>query len=124
MQRYETIYISTPVLTDAQLKETKDRYVDFLKQNGSKIINVEEWGLKKLAYPIQKKNNGYYFLFEFDAKPEVIDKLEINFKRDINIIRFLTVKMNKYAVEYSERRKKKILKSRNQFAIINHIFCL
>ena len=108
MQNYETIIITTPVLTDAQVKETLSRYTSFLKENKCKIINEENWGLKKLAYPIQKKNNGYYLLIEFQGEGDIINKLEINYKRDVNIMRFLTTRQDKYAVEYSERRRKKI----------------
>ena len=108
MQQYETIITTTPVLTEAQLKETLGRYTSFLKENGCKIINEESWGLKKLAYPIQKKNNGYYFLIEFEGKGEIVNKLDINYKRDVNIMRFLTIRQDKYAVEYSERRRKKL----------------
>tara|TARA_B100000683_G_C12060579_1_gene378490 strand:- start:37 stop:375 length:339 start_codon:yes stop_codon:yes gene_type:complete len=108
MQNYETIIITTPVLTDAQVKETLSRYTSFLKENKCKIINEENWGLKKLAYPIQKKNNGYYLLIEFQGEGDIINKLEINYKRDVNIMRFLTTRQDKYAVEYSERRRKKL----------------
>ena len=108
MQQYETIFIATPVLTEAQSKETHERYSSFLKDNGCEIVNQESWGLKKLAYPIQKKNNGYYSLIEFKGKDDIISKLEVNYKRDVNIMRFQSVKLDKHAVEYNIRRRKKL----------------
>ena len=76
-----------------------------LQAEGAEIINEENWGLKKLAYPIQKKSTGFYQLIEFNADPTVIDKLEINFRRDERVIRFLTFKMDKYAAEYAAKRR-------------------
>ena len=69
-------------------------------------MNVENWGLRKLAYPIQKKSTGFYNLIEFNAESPIVDKLEIQFRRDERVIRFLTLKMEKYAVEYAEKRRK------------------
>ena len=77
----------------------------FLQAEGAEIINEENWGLKKLAYPIQKKSTGFYQLVEFNADPTVIDKLELNFRRDERVIRFLTFKMDKYAAEYAAKRR-------------------
>ena len=76
-----------------------------LTAEGAEIINEENWGLKKLAYPIQKKSTGFYQLIEFKAEPQVIEKLEINFRRDERVIRFLTFKMDKYAAEYAAKRR-------------------
>lgn len=72
---------------------------------GAEIVNEENWGLRKLAYPIQKKSTGFYQLLEFNADPSVIAKLEINFRRDERIIRFLTFRMDKYAAEYAAKRR-------------------
>lgn len=77
------------------------------------MIHEEDWGMKKLAYPIQKKSTGFYHLFEFKANPEFIDKLEIEFRRDEKIIRFMTVKLDKYAVEYS-RKRRSVLKEKSE----------
>ncbi len=70
------------------------------------MLHEEDWGMKKLAYPIQKKSTGFYNLFEFKADPSLIEKLETQFSRDERIIRFLTVRLDKYAIEYSNKRKK------------------
>ena len=106
MNQYETVFILTPVLSDVQMKEAVEKFKGILQAEGAEIINEENWGLKKLAYPIQKKSTGFYQLIEFNADPTVIDKLEINFRRDERVIRFLTFKMDKYAAEYAAKRFK------------------
>ncbi len=92
MNQYETVFILTPVLSDVQMKEAVEKFKGILQAEGAEIINEENWGLKKLAYPIQKKSTGFYQLIEFNAEPTVIDKLELNFRRDERVIRFLTFK--------------------------------
>ena len=105
MNQYETVFIMTPVLSDQQMKETVEKFKGVLTANGAEIINEESWGLKKMAYPIEKKSTGFYQLLEFKAEPQVIEKLEIGFRRDERILRFLTVKMEKYAAQYAEKRR-------------------
>ena len=105
MNHYETVFILTPVLSDVQMKEAVEKFKGILTAEGAEIINEENWGLRKLAYPIQKKSTGFYQLLEFNADPSVIAKLEINFRRDERIIRFLTFKMDKYAAEYAAKRR-------------------
>lgn len=107
-RQYETVFIATPVLSDAQMKEAVAKYVNFIKENDGEIVHQEDWGLRKLAYPIQKKTTGFYHLIEFKADPEFIDKLETQYKRDERIIRFHTVSMDKHAIAYAERRRNKI----------------
>jgi small subunit ribosomal protein S6 len=104
MNHYETVFIMTPVLSDDQVKEAVKKYLAFLKENGAEIIFEESWGLKKLAYPIQKKNNGFYHLVEFTAEGNVVNLLETAFRRDEKLIRFLTVKLDKFAVAYNEKK--------------------
>ncbi|MDD4193127.1 MAG: 30S ribosomal protein S6 [Mangrovibacterium sp.] len=105
--QYETVFIATPVLSDVQIKEAVSKFRDIITQNGGEIVNEEDWGLRKLAYPIQKKSTGFYHLFEFKAEPEFIQTLEIQYKRDERIIRFLTFRLDKHAIEYSEKRRMK-----------------
>ncbi len=105
MNRYETVFILNPVLSDAQTKEAVAKFRGLLEQNGAKVINEEMWGMRKLAYPIQKKSTGFYNLFEFDADPQFIKKLEIAFRRDEKVLRFLTFRLDKYAAEYAEKRR-------------------
>ena len=111
MNHYETVFILTPVLSDAQMKEAVEKFKTVLTNAGAAILNEENWGLRKLAYPIEKKSTGFYQLFEFTAEPEVIANLETQFRRDERILRFLTVKMEKYAIEYAEKRRKKVKSS-------------
>ena len=107
MNQYETVFILTPVLSDQQMKETVEKFKGILAAQGAEIINEESWGLKKMAYPIQKKSTGFYQLVEFKAEPTVVDKLETSFRRDERVLRFLTVKLEKYAAEYEEKRRNK-----------------
>ncbi len=107
MNQYETVFILTPVLSDDQTKETVDKFKSVLTDNGAEIVNEEAWGLKKLAYQIEKKTSGFYFLMEFKAEPVVIKTLETAYRRDEKVIRFQTVKLDKFAAEYAEKRRKK-----------------
>ncbi|WP_462318500.1 30S ribosomal protein S6 [Marinilabilia sp.] len=102
---YETVFILTPVLSDGQMKETVEKFKNMILEHGGEIVHEENWGLRKLAYPIQKKSTGFYQLFEFKADPSFIEKLEVQYRRDERIIRFLTFKMDKYAIQYSEKRR-------------------
>lgn len=105
MNQYETIFVMTPVLSDEQLKETVNDYKTFLKEKGAKIVNEDNWGLKKLAYPIRKKSTGFYHLFEFQAPGNAIGELEIAYNRDERLLRFLTVKLDKHAIEFNKKGK-------------------
>jgi small subunit ribosomal protein S6 len=106
MNQYETVFIVTPVLSDDQVKETVQKFKKILTDKGAEILIEENWGLRKLAYPIKHKTTGFYNLIEFKAEGAVIDKLETEFRRDERIIRFLTFKMDKYAIAYSDKKKK------------------
>ncbi len=106
MNQYETVFILTPVLSEDQMKEAVNKFKSVLTDNGAEIINEELWGLKKLAYSIDKKSTGFYVLLEFKAEPTTIAALELSFRRDEKVIRYLTVKMEKYAIEYAEKRRK------------------
>ena len=108
MYQYETVFILTPVLSDEQMKETAEKIKKVLTEKGAEILSEEAWGLKKLAYAIQKKSSGFYYLIEFKAEPEVIKALETAYRRDEKVIRFQTVKLDKYAVEYAEKRRNKL----------------
>ena len=108
MNQYETVFILTPVLSDDQMKEAVAKFTKVLTDNGAEILNEETWGLKKMAYAIQKKSTGFYCLIEFKAEPEVIKTLETAFRRDEKVIRFQTVKLDKYAAEYAEKRRAKL----------------
>ncbi len=114
LNQYETVFITTPVLSESQMKETVDKFKKILTDSGSEIVHEENWGLRKLAYPIQKKSTGFYYLIEYKAEGELIRKIETEFKRDERIIRFLTVGLDKYAAVWAE--KKRTRKTENQKA--------
>tara|TARA_B100000683_G_C12442216_1_gene536610 strand:- start:216 stop:566 length:351 start_codon:yes stop_codon:yes gene_type:complete len=107
MNQYETVFIMTPVLSEEQMKEAVQKYQNFLKEKGAEIVHEENWGLRKLAYPIQKKSTGFYHLIEFTNDGTIIKDFEIAFKRDERILRFLTVKLDKHAVAYNEKKRKR-----------------
>ena len=105
-KRYETVFILTPVLSDDQAKEAAKKFKKTITDLGGKIVNEEHWGLRKLAYPIQKKTTGFYHLLEFaGAGQEIVNQLELIFKRDERVLRFLTVALDKHAVAYADKRK-------------------
>ena len=107
MNNYETVFILTPVLSDLQVKEAVDKFKDILVAEGSEIVNIESWGLRQLAYPIQKKSTGFYILMEFQADPTVIAKLETQFRRDEKVLRFLTFRQDKDFAIYAAKRRNK-----------------
>jgi small subunit ribosomal protein S6 len=102
---YETVFIANPVLSAPQMKEAVDKFKGVISNIGGEIVHEEDWGLRKLAYPIQKKTTGFYYMVEFKASGEVIGKLETEYRRDERIMRFLTLKMDKYAVEYATKKR-------------------
>ncbi len=106
--QYETVFILTPGLSEDQIKETVDKFRQFILDNGGEMVWEEKWGIRKLAYPIRHKTSGYYHLFEFKADPDFIQKFETQLRRDENVMRFLTVKLDKYAIEYNEQKRQKL----------------
>ena len=113
MNQYETVFILTPVLSDDQMKEAVKKYEDYLANNGAEIVHEESWGMRKLAYPIQKKSTGFYQLIEYKAEGEIIADVETEFRRDERVLRFLTVKLDKHAIAYNEKRRKKAAEAEN-----------
>jgi len=106
MNNYETVFILNPVLSEDQAKDAVEKFVKVLTKAQAEIINTENWGLKKMAYPINKKSTGFYNLIEFKAEPTVITALETEYRRDESVMRFLTTTLDKHAVVYNERRRK------------------
>lgn len=106
MNNYETVFILNPVLSEDQMKDAVDKFVNVLKKANADVQNTELWGLRKLAYPIQHKSTGFYNLIEFSAPAEAINALETEFRRDESVMRFLTTVLDKHAVSYNERRRK------------------
>ncbi len=107
MNQYETVFILTPVLSDEQMKEAVAKFRKVLTDQGAEIVNEETWGLRKMAYPIQKKSTGFYALLEFKGEPTIVNKLETAYRRDEKVIRFITVKLDKFAAAYAEKRRSK-----------------
>ena len=105
IKNYESIFILTPLLNETQVQETVAKFTQVLKENSADIIHEENWGLRKLAYPINKKSTGFYYLVEFTAPGSVVDVLELAYRRDERVVRFLTTALDKHAVAYNERRR-------------------
>jgi small subunit ribosomal protein S6 len=106
LNQYETVFIITPVLSDEQMMDTVLKFKKILTDNGSELVYENNWGLRKLAYPIQKKNTGFYYLLEYKAQGDLVNKLEIELKRDERILRFLTVALDNHAITYNEKKRK------------------
>ena len=106
MKNYETVFILNPVLSDDQAKDTVEKFVKVLKKAKADVINIEQWGLKRMAYPIQNKSTGFYNLIEFAAESTAINILETEFRRDESVMRFLTTVLDKHSIEYNARRRK------------------
>ena len=105
VSQYETVFIATPVLSEAQMKEAVAKYTKLITDNGGEIVYQEDWGLKQLAYPIQHKTSGFYYLIEFKADPTFVATLETQYHRDERILRYITVALDKHAVAYAEHRR-------------------
>jgi len=106
IKQYETVLVLTPVLTEVETKAKISDYIDFIKEKGYEIVQEDFWGIRNLAYPIQKKTTGQYLVLEFKGEDEIIDPLEVKLKRDNGILRFLTVRMDKYHTKYNDDKRK------------------
>ena len=106
LNQYEVVFIMTPVLSEEQMMDTVTKFKKILTDNGSEIVFENNWGLRKLAYPIQKKNTGFYYLIEFKSEGELIGRLETEFKRDERVMRFLTVRLDNHSIAYNEKKRK------------------
>ncbi len=105
LTQYETVFILTPVLSEDDTKKAITAYVDLLKAQGAEIVHEEHWGLKNLRYQINKKTTGIYHLVEYKGTGKALDTLEIAFRRDENVLRYLTVKLDKFAVKYNDDKR-------------------
>jgi small subunit ribosomal protein S6 len=106
LNNYETVFIITPVLSEDQTKDAVAKYKALLTDNGAEIVHSYDMGLRKLAYPIQNKSTGFYQIFEFKAPPTLIATLEVEYKRDERILRFLTLVLDKHSIAYNEKKRK------------------
>jgi small subunit ribosomal protein S6 len=114
LKHYETVFILNPVLPEPQVKDTVEKFKNVLTSLGATVTHEENWGLRTLAYPIDKKKSGFYIYFEFTAPSQSIKKLEIEFVRDENVLRFLTTVLDKHALEYNEKRRNGAFKNSNK----------
>ena len=118
MNQYETVFILTPVLSDEQAKETVAKFTTLLKNNGAEIVNEENWGLKKMAYAIDKKSTGFYNLVEFKAEPNVIATLETGFRREekVSLTKMLHSMRRSVVTNFQTRRHNYGRAVRNQIS--------
>jgi small subunit ribosomal protein S6 len=107
LQNYELMVIFTPVLAEDDYKTAQKKYADLIKGNGGQIVHEDAWGLRSLAYPIDKKTTGLYYVLEYQAPADTNAKLEIQMNRDENIMRHMITRIDKYAAAYNERKRNK-----------------
>jgi small subunit ribosomal protein S6 len=105
MNNYELMVIFTPVLSEEEFRAEQKKYTRFVVDNGGSVVAENAWGLKSLAYPIQKKTTGLYWVTEYTAQSDFNEKLKIQLLRDENVLRHLCTKLDKYAVEYNNRKR-------------------
>lgn len=106
MKNYEVTFIVDPVLSSDDIKSTAQTYVDLISNKGCQIVHVDEMGLRPLAYPINKRHSGVYFCVEFEGNTgDMITDVELALRRDERIMRFLTVKLDKYGVKYNADKR-------------------
>jgi len=105
LKQYETVFIMTPVLSDDQMKETVNKFQKFLKEKGAEIVYEDNWGLRKLAYPIQKKSTGFFHLFEYKGEGNIVADFEVALKRDERVMRYLSIVLDKHSLAYNEKKR-------------------
>ena len=105
MNNYELMVIFTPVLSEDDYKTSQKKYAAFLKENGGTVVHENPWGLKSLAYPINKKTTGLYWVLEYSAPSDFNEKLKIQLLRDENVLRHMSTRLDKYAVEYNAKKR-------------------
>ncbi len=118
--QYETVFILTPVLSDLQVKEAVKKITKFISDQEGQLVYEDNWGLRKLAYPIQHKTSGYYNLLQIECESSLIEKLETEYRRDERILRFMTIKLDKFAVAYSEKRRNLKREKENSAEAVTH----
>ena len=105
MNNYELMVIFTPVLSDDEFKSEQKKYAAMVKDNGGSVVAENAWGLKSLAYPIQKKTTGLYWVMEYTAAGDFNEKLKVQMLRDESVLRHLCTRLDKYAVEYNAKKR-------------------
>jgi small subunit ribosomal protein S6 len=105
MNNYELMVIFTPVLSEEEFKAAQKKYADFIVESGGSVVHSNPWGLKSLAYPIQKKTTGIYWVLEYTAPSSFNEKFKIQMLRDEQILRHMITALDKYAVEYNAKKR-------------------
>lgn len=119
LQNYELMVIFTPVLAEEDFKVAQKKFADLIKENDGELVHLNPWGLRSLAYPIQKKTTGLYYVVEFKAPGENIEKLEIQLNRDENVMRHMVTRLDKFAVAYNERKRKAPAKAKEETSAVS-----
>ena len=119
MRNYEVTFIVDPTLSSDEVNATVQKYADMITAAGYEIVHTEEMGLRPLAYDIKKRHSGVYYSIEFKGNDgQVIDKMELALRRDEKILRFLTVALDKFAIQYNEDKRAGKIGKKNREAII------
>ncbi len=117
MKNYEVTFIVDPVLSGDEIKQAAQTYQDMLVKEQCNIVHVERMGLRQLAYPINRRSSGVYFCIEFEAQSgHFIPKMDLSFRRDERIMRFLTVKLDRYGVKYNDDKRNGLIGKKREVA--------
>jgi len=119
MQNYELMVIFTPVLSEEEYKSAQNKFTSFLAENGGKAVHENAWGLKSLAYPIQKKTTGLYWVLEYEAPSDFNEKLNVQLLRDESVIRHMFTALDKYAVGYNTKKRSGIASRTQKAEVVN-----
>lgn len=107
-RNYESVVLINAALEDEQIEATISRILEVITTNGGEIVEVDKWGRKRLAYPIKKAKSGYYLVLRFKAPTQLITTLERNYRLDENIIRYITIALDKFALEAIAKQKESL----------------
>lgn len=102
---YESVVIINAALEDDQIEATITHIQETITTHGGEILDLDKWGRKRLAYPIKKSKSGYYAVFRFNATTDLVATLERNYRLDENIVRYLTIQLDKFALEAIAKQK-------------------
>ena len=105
MNNYELMVIFTPVLSEEEYKAAQAKFASFVTDNDGELVHTNAWGLKSLAYPIAKKTTGLYWVMEYKAPSSFNEKLKTQLLRDESVMRHMYTALDKYAVEYNDRKR-------------------
>ncbi|MEO9022617.1 MAG: 30S ribosomal protein S6 [Ginsengibacter sp.] len=119
MPNYELMVIFTPVLSEEEYKAAQKKFTSLLTENGGVEVRENIWGLKSLAYPIQKKTTGLYWVLEYTAPTDFNEKLKTQLLRDESVLRHMITVLDKYAVEYNSKRKRGVTSGNEKAEVTN-----